>query len=65
MKYSEGRNGIGRRGTDPMSVAMLKIEGPRDNWRNETGGGSGKDTSVVLLREYLRFDLAAYRYRGA
>jgi len=50
VKYSEGRNGIGRRGTDPMSVGMLNTEGPWDNRRNETGGNNGtKDTSVVLL----------------
>lgn len=50
--------GIGRRGSDPVRIAMLKIEG---NGRNDSGGRrtetDAKGRSVVLLHSYLRADL--------
>jgi len=68
VKKQRGKKhiGIGRRGTDPMSVAMLKIEGPRSSEGSKINEKRWtKGTSVVLLRTYLWFDLTAYQYRGA
>lgn len=57
--YGEIRRGWKRteyRGTDPMSVAVLKIERPRGSKGNKTGETTGRGgrrgTSVVLLRIY-------------